>query len=407
MSDVIVGIDVGTTKVCALVGRREEGKIHILGVGIEPSRGMRKGTVVDLERTTEAIRKAVAQASSTSALAIQAAYVSLAGEHVSSANSRGMTNISGGAVDEYDIIRAIDQARMIAIPPDKRVVHVIQRSCKVDEQEGIRDPRGMHGSRLEVETHIVTASRAMMENLEKCVNDAGVQVVDFVLNPLASGEVVLSEEDRQLGVAICDIGGGTTDVAIYVDGEPWHTMVIPVGGNHVTNDIAVGLRLPLDQAEELKIRHGHALQREVRADEIITMRPFGEERDVALSRQELAYIIEVRMEELFSLILREIKRSGYDNLLPAGLVLTGGGSQLSGTLPLAREVLGMPVRLAGPTNLSGMVDQLQSPAYSTSVGLLYWGSIMSTRSLETRGNAGFSGEDWRKKAKGWFKRLLP
>ncbi len=406
MSDVIVGIDVGTTKVCTLLGRQEADGLHILGVGIEPSQGMRKGAVVDLEKTTAAIRRSVAQAESTSGMTVTAAYVSLAGEHVSSTNGRGMVSVQGGVVDEYDIIRALDQARMISVPPDRKVVHVIQRGYALDAQEGIRDPRGMHGSRLEAETHIITASRAMMNNLEQCVNQAGVQVVDFVLNPLASGEVILTEDDRQMGVAVCDIGGGTTDVAIYVDGDAWHTMVMPVGGSHVTNDIAVGLRLPPAQAEELKIRYGHALQREVAPEEMITIRPFGEEQDVQINRLEMAYIIEARMEELFALIRKEIKRSGYDGLLPAGVVLTGGGSQLPGVLTLAREVLDMPVRLARPTGLQGMTDQLDSPAYSTSVGLLHWANTMHARPLEVRYRAGRN-DGWMEKARGFLKRLLP
>ncbi len=407
MAEVIVGIDVGTTKVCTLLGRQDEDGLHILGVGIEPSRGMRKGTVIDLEKTTAAIRRSVEKAQSTSGMTVSAAYVSLAGEHVSSVNSRGMVSVQGGVVDEYDIIRVLDQARMVSVPPEKKVVHVIQRSYRLDEQEGIRDPRGMHGSRLEAETHIITASRAMMNNLEQCVNNAGVQVVDFVLNPLASGEVILSEDDRQMGVAVCDIGGGTTDVAIYVDGDAWHTMVLPVGGNHVTNDIAVGLRLPPAQAEELKIRYGHALQREVPPEEMITIRPFGEEQDVQINRLEMAYIIEARMEELFTLIMKEIKRSGYDGLLPAGVVLTGGASQLPGVLPLAREIFSMPVRLARPTGLQGMTEQLDNPAYATSVGLLHWAGAMHARPLDLRLHAGPRPGSALDKVRGFLKRLLP
>ncbi len=407
MANVIVGIDVGTTKVCTLIGRQEADGLHILGVGIAPSRGMRKGAVIDLEKTTEAIRRSVAEAESTSGMTVSAAYVSLAGEHVFSLNSRGMVNVQGGVVDEYDIVRVLEQARMVAVPPDKKVVHVIQRSYRLDEQEGIRDPRGMYGNRLEAETHIVAASQTMMNNLEQCVNSAGVQVVDFVLNPLASGEVILTDDDRQMGVAVCDIGGGTTDVAIYVDGDAWHTMVLPVGGNHVTNDIAVGLRLPPTQAETLKIRHGHALQREVPPEEMITLRPFGETQDVQINRLEMAYIIEARMEELFALILREIKRSGYDGLLPAGLVLTGGASQLPGTVRLAREVLGMPVRLAAPEGLHGMTDRLDNPAYSTSVGLLHWANAMHARPL-SGGRAGLPQRgEVVDRLRDFFKRLLP
>jgi cell division protein FtsA len=235
----------------------------------------------------------------------------------------------------------------------------------------------MHGYRLEVEAHIITAAEGTVENLRQCVGAAGVDVLQFVLNPLASGDVVLTDTERQMGVAVCDIGGGTTDLALYVDGHVWHTMVLAVGGNHVTNDIAHGLRLPISQAEEIKKKHGYALKSGVGAEEYFTTRAFGEDQPVQISRYDLAHIIEARVEEIFALTLQEIKRSGYDGLLPAGMVLTGGSSALPGIRQLASQVLGLPVRTAGPENLVGLVDQLKSPAYSTSVGLLRWAAAMT------------------------------
>lgn len=382
MDEIIVGIDVGTTKVCTLVGRVEDDKsIRILGVGIEPSEGIRKGVIVDLGAASQAITRSVKKAESTSGLEITSALVSIAGAHVSSVNSRGAAAVNGNVIEQYDIDRALEQARAVAIPYDREVIHVIQRGFSVDGQDGIRSPKGMHGYRLEVEAHIITASAATVDNLRQCVGAAGVEIQQFVLNPLASGETVLTEQERQMGVAVCDIGGGTTDLAIYVNGDVWHTMVLAVGGNHVTQDIAHGLRLPFAQAEDVKKQQGYAVRAEVGAEEYFSIRPFGEERPVQINRKELAHIIEARVEEIFALTLQEIKRSGYDGLLPAGMVLTGGASALPGIKRLASQVLGMPVRTAQPDKLSGLVDRLNSPAYSTSVGLLRWIMSMQDQDL--------------------------
>jgi cell division protein FtsA len=373
MEEIVVGIDVGTTKICTLVGRVEDDKsIRILGVGIEPSEGIRKGIIVDLAAATQAITRSVKKAESTSGLEITSALVSIAGAHVSSVNSRGATAVNGNVIEQYDLDHAMEQARAVAIPHDREIVHVIQRGFSVDGQDGIRNPKGMHGYRLEVEAHIITASAATVDNLRQCVSAGGVKTQEFVLNPLASGEAVLTGQERQMGVAVCDIGGGTTDLAIYVNGDVWHTMVLAVGGNHITQDIAHGLRLPFAQAEEVKKQQGYAVRAEVGSEEYFSVRPFGENRPVQINRQELAEIIEARVVEMFSLILQEIKRSGYDGLLPAGMVLTGGTSALPGIQRVAGNVLGMPVRTAQPEHLSGLVDRLRSPAYSTGVGLLQW-----------------------------------
>ncbi len=377
MEEIVVGIDVGTTKVCTLVGRVEDNKsIRIMGVGIEPSEGIRKGIIVDLAAASQAITRSVKKAESTSGLEITSALVSIAGAHVSSVNSRGAAAVNGNVIEAFDIEHAMEQARAVAIPYDREIIHVIQRGFSVDGQDGIRNPKGMHGYRLEVEAHIITASAATVDNLRQCVGAAGVEIQQFVLNPLASGEVVLTEQERQMGVAVCDIGGGTTDLAIYVNGDVWHTMVLAVGGNHVTQDIAHGLRLPLQQAEDVKKQQGYAVRAEVGSEEYFSIRPFGEDRPVQINRQELAHIIEARVAELFSLTLQEIKRSGYDGLLPAGMVLTGGTSALPGIKRIAGDVLDLPVRTAQPENLLGLVDRLNSPAYSTGVGLLRWALSM-------------------------------
>jgi len=393
MEEIIAGIDVGTTKICTLVGRVEDNKsIRILGVGIEPSEGIRKGVIVDLGAASQAITRSVKKAESTSGLEITSALVSMAGAHVSSINSRGAAAVNGNVIEQYDIERALEQAQAVAIPYDREIIHVIQRGFSVDGQDGIRNPKGMHGYRLEVEAHIITASAASVDNLRQCVGAAGVEIQQFVLNPLASAESVLTEQERQMGVAVCDIGGGTTDLAIYVNGDVWHTMVLAVGGNHVTQDIAHGLRLPLAQAEDVKKQQGHAVRAEVGAEEYFSIRPFGEERPVQINRKELAEIIEARVEEIFALTLQEIKRSGYDGLLPAGMVLTGGASALPGIKRLASRVLNMPVRTAQPENLLGLVDRLNSPAYSTSVGLLRWLMSMQDQDLSLRRERRMKGE---------------
>lgn len=414
MDEIVVGIDVGTTKVCTLVGRVEDEKsIRILGVGIEPSDGIRKGIIVDLPAASQAIKRSVEKAESTSGLEITTGLVSLAGAHVSSVNSRGATGIPGGIIDAVDIARALEQAQAVAIPHDREIVHVIQRGMTVDGQEGVRTPVGMHGYKLEVETHIITAAAATVDNLRQCVGAAGVEIQQFVLNPLASAEVVLTENERQMGVAVCDIGGGTTDLAIYVNGDVWHTMVLAVGGNHVTQDIAHGLRLPLSQAEEVKKQQGYAIRSEVGIDEYFSIRPFGEDHDVQINRQDLAHIIEARIEETFRLIMQEVKRSGYDGLLPAGVVLTGGTSALPGIKRIASNVMGMPVRTAQPENLTGLIDKLDSPAYSTSVGLLRWAATMRDHDVvlssgynKNRRSKGEKNMDF-EAIKNWMKRLLP
>ncbi len=405
---IVVGIDIGTTKVCTLVARVEgERSLRILGVGIEPAQGVRKGTIIDLAAASQSIARSVDKAQRSSGLEIASALVSLAGSHVSSVNSRGVVGISGGVIDNDDVARALDAAQAVAIPHNREIIHILQRGFIVDGQDGIRTPIGMHGYRLEVEAHIITAAAATVENLRQCVQASGVGVSQFVLNPLASAEVVLNDNERQMGAVVCDIGGGTTDLAIYIDGDIWHTMVLAVGGNHITSDIAHGLRLSLSQAEELKKQYGYAIEDEVSESDRFTVRAFGEDHPIAVSRKELAHIIEARVEEIFQLVLQEIKRSGYDGLLPAGMVLTGGTSALPGIRNLASEILGLPVRISRPENLVGLVDQLNSPAFSTSVGLLYWALMMNETAAPQPGRRPKGGKlNW-DAINEFLKRLLP
>lgn len=404
----IVGIDIGTSKICSLVGRVEEDGVRILGVGIEPSQGIRKGAVVDIAAASRAITHAIDKAERTSGLEINSALVTLAGSQIQSMNNQGVSGISGRVIDTGDIMRAMEAARAVQIPRDQEVIHVIQRSFSVDGQEGIRSPLGMHGYRLEVEAHIITASATAVENIRQCVNAAGVEVSQFVLNPLAAGEIALTDAEREMGVVVCDIGGGTTDMAIYIEGDVWHTAVLSLGGDHITSDIAHGLRLATDQAEMIKRQHGHAGRDEVSHEEYFTVRPFGDDVPARVRRSDLAHIIGARTEEMFGLVLQEIKRSGYDGLLPAGMVLTGGTSQLPGIRQVANKVLGMPARIARPENLTGMVDQLQSPAYTASVGLLKWAMLMNAVALKPsrRRPVQIPGINW-EKVKDILGRLLP
>ena len=375
---IIVGLDVGTTKICTLIARVDGNqRVHILGTGVEPSQGIKKGIVVDLNLASCAIRRSIEKAEHISGFEVNAALVSLAGSNVSSVNSKGVVGISGEVIDEDDVFRALEAARAVAIPHNREIIHVIQRGFNIDGQSGIRTPMGMHGYRLEVEAHIITASAAALENLRQCVANAGVDVTQFVLNPLASAEAVLNETERQMGVVLCDIGGGTTDLAIYIEGDIWHTAVLSVGGDLITSDIAHGLRLPIPSAEEIKKQHGHAIQAEMRADEFFSVKSFGEEKPTQVSRADLAYIIEARMEEICALVLKEIKRSNYDGLLPAGIVFCGGASAMPGLRTLANRVFDLPARIAQPEGMSGMVDKIQGPSYAASIGLVRWALLMN------------------------------
>ena len=382
---IIVAIDPGTSKICTLVAQTEnENSIRILGVGIEPSQGIRKGSVVDLPLAAGAIAKSIKKAERTSGLEVTDAIVSIAGSHISSMNNKATVGIVGGVVDQYDINRVQEAVRLITLPNNRLIIHPLQRTFSIDGVDGIRNPLNMHGTRLDLEAHIITGAASTIENMRQCVMTAEVDVSQFVLSPLADAEVLLTDIERQMGVVVCDIGGGTTGLAIYINGSVWHTNIVPVGGNHITNDISQAFHLPLSQAEEVKKIHGNALPEAIGDEEYFYCRTFGKDEAAKFSRKELSQIIGMRMEEIFQLILQEIKRSGFDNLLPAGMVLTGGTSLLPGIDVLGSKILGMPIRIAKPENMSGMIDQLDSPAYSTSVGLLYWALLMQESTVPSQ-----------------------
>ncbi|MGD8465018.1 MAG: cell division protein FtsA [Anaerolineae bacterium] len=372
----IVSIDVGTTKICTVVGEMNDNdQLRIIGVGVSPSRGLRKGVVVNVQEATEAISASVRKAERISGYEITHALVGIGGGHIQAINSRGVVGISRGSrgISESDIERALDAARAIAIPHNREIIHTIPRGYVVDGQEGVKDPVGMQGIRLEVEAHIVTGASTSVSNLVKCIRDAEVEIDDLILQPLASGEAVLKSSEQEMGVVLADVGGGTTDIGIFIEGSIWHTVILGTGGEHLTRDVAVGLRTPFNTAEELKIKYGYALPAALTTDEVIEVTSFGNGAREAMSRLRLAEVIEARAEEILSLIMREVKRSGYDGLLAAGLVLCGGTADLAGFKELAQQVLQLPVRIGTPHDLQGLTDVLEGPAYATSVGLLQWG----------------------------------
>ena len=372
---VIVGIDVGTTKICVLVGELDrDGKLNIVGVGTCPSQGLRRGVVVNIEETVTSIAAALDRAERLSGKRITSATVGIAGSHISSENSKGFVAISPSHrdIEPNDISRAVEVARAIAIPANREMIHVIPRSYVVDGQEGIKNPIGMSGFRLEVEAHIITGSVSSMHNLIKCVQKAHVDIEDLVLEPLASGYAVLEDGETDLGVALVDIGGGTTDIAVYTDGAIWHSVVLPVGGNLITSDIAIGLRLPVGVAEELKIMYGHCDPSAIDDDDMIDLAQFMPDCDDLVPRKLLSEIIQARVDEIFGMVHEELKKSGYDGLLPAGIVITGGTAELPGILEVAGQILDLPARIGSPLGLHGLADSINRPAYATAVGLLLW-----------------------------------
>ena len=380
---IITAIDVGTTKICTLTAQVEdENNVRILGVGIEPTQGIRKGMVIDIPLAANSIALSIKKAERASGMQIDNAIVSIAGSHISSINNKATVGIVGKVISKEDVTRVQESVKAISIPNDRMILHTVQRTFSVDGIEGIRNPKGMYANRLDVEAHIITGDELSIENLRQCIMTAEVDVSQFVLNSLADASVLLTDIEKQMGVIICDIGGGTTDLALFINNDIWHTNVIAVGGNHITTDIAQAFHLPFAQAEEVKGMHGSALPQYVDSDEYFYCRTFGKDEAAKFSRKELANVINMRTEELFQLIMQEIKRSGYDNLLPAGMVLTGGTALLPGIDKLGSDVLGMPVRIAKPEKMTGMIDQLNSPAYSTAVGLLYWSMLVQESSPE-------------------------
>lgn len=407
---IYVGIDIGTSKTCVLVGQTSpEGRMRVIGVGVVPSKGMRKGGVANLDDVTRALSAAKDKSERTSGYEITAALVNVSGQQVSSVNSRGMAGVSGRTIGEDDVERVLEAARSIAVPHNRQIIHVIPRSYVVDGQDGIHSPIGMHGYRLEVEAHVATSATTGLRNLQECIEGTDIAVDGWVLSSLAAGEVVLTETEREMGVAVCDIGGGTCDIAIYIEGAVWHTAVIPVGGNHITSDLAQGLHISFEAAESIKLRHGYAHPEDGETQEAVAIRSFGSGEAHQVERSSLGTIIEPRVEEMFSLVRQEVKRSGYEALLPAGMVLTGGTSSLPGIKQVAGTVLNMPIRLGGPQELRGLVDKLRSPAFSASLGMLRWAQMVVEEKHGERGAYGLvkNGFDLRRVVNDLLWRLLP
>ncbi len=372
-SNMIVALDIGTSKVVCLVGEvNVDNTIDIVGIGSHPSRGLKKGVVVNIESTVSSIQRAVEEAELMAGCKIHSVAVGIAGSHISSLNSHGIVAVREGEVTEFDLERVIDAARAVAIPADQKILHILPQEYEIDSSEGIREPLGMSGVRLEAKVHLVTGSVNAAQNIEKCVRRCGLDVDNIVLEQLASSYSVLTEDEKELGVCMVDIGGGTSDIAIFTGGSIRHTAVIPIAGDQVTNDIAMALRTPMQHAEDIKIKYACALAQLAAPDEMVNVPGVGDRPARTLSRQSLAEVVEPRYEELFNMIQTELRRSGFEELVAAGIVLTGGTSKMEGAVELAEEVFHMPVRLASPQGTRGMDNILGNPVYATSMGLLQY-----------------------------------
>ena len=382
--NMLVGLDIGTSKVVAIVGEMtEEGGIEIVGLGSHPSRGMKKGVVVNIESTVQSIQRAVEEAELMAGCRIHSVYAGIAGSHIQSMNSHGMVAIKDREVTYGDIERVIEAAKAIQLHGENRILHVLPQEYSIDTQEGIKEPIGMSGVRLEAKVHMVTGAMNAAQNIERCVQRCGLETDDIILEQLASSYAVLTEDEKELGVCLVDIGGGTTDIAIFTDGAIRHTAVIPIAGDQVTNDIAMALRTPTQHAEDIKIKYACALTQLAKEDETIKVPSVGERPARDLSRQALAEVVEPRYDELFTLIQAELRRSGYEDLVAAGIVLTGGTSKMEGVVELAEEIFHMPVRLAKPIGVSGLTDVINNPIYATSVGLLQYAAMQQNEPIKT------------------------
>jgi cell division protein FtsA len=400
--NLIVGLDIGTSKVVAIVGEVTElGGIEVIGIGSHPSRGLKKGVVVNIESTVLSIQRAIEEAELMAGCEIHSVYAGIAGSHVRSLNSHGIVAIREREVTPGDVERVIDAARAVAIPADQKILHIIPQEFLIDKQEGIREPIGMSGVRLEAKVHMVTGAESAAQNIIKCVQRCGLSVEDIVLEQLASSNSVLSEDEKELGVCLVDVGGGTTDIAVFSGGAIRHTAVIPIAGDQVTNDIAVSMRTPTQYAEEIKIRYACALSQLANPDETIEVPSVGDRPPRRLARQTLAEIVEPRYEELYSLIRDELGRSGFEDMIAAGIVLTGGSAKMEGAIELAEEVFHMPVRLGVPQHVTGLVDVVRNPIHATGVGLLLYGlQNMQQRQSDAPMTGGLK-EVWGR-MKAWF-----
>jgi cell division protein FtsA len=376
--NILAAIDVGSSKVCTLVAEvNADGDLRILGVGVTPSHGIKKGMVENIQQTTEAISASVERAEKSSGSRILSAHVSIGGNHTQSMNNRGIATIPGRQrpITEEDIERAMEGARNLNLPGNREILHSIPRYFVVDGQDHVSDPVGMFGQRLDVDAHIVTGSVTAIQNLSQCVENAGVQVEAIVFSPVAAGEAVLEDEEKQQGVILVDVGGGATDIAVYMEGAVFHTSVLPVGGYHLTHDLVAGLRAPFSQAEEIKVNYGCALPSQIDPEETVEVEAFGGQRTKQAPRRRIAEILQARAEEILEMVYIDVKRAGFDDMIAAGIVLTGGTAALSGINDLTELVLRMPVRTGMPRRVHGLADALNSPAYATSVGLLHWAAM--------------------------------
>jgi len=399
---LIVGLDIGTSKVVAIVGElKPDDEIEIIGIGSHPSRGLKKGVVVNIESTVQSIQRAMEEAELMAGCEIHSVHAGIAGSHIRSLNSHGIVAIKEREVTHGDVERVIDAARAVAIPADQKILHILPQEFIIDDQEGIKEPVGMSGVRLETRVHMVTGAVSAAQNIVKCVRRCGLEVDDLVLEQLSSSYAVLSEDEKDLGVCLVDIGGGTTDIAIFTEGSIRHTAVIPIAGDQVTNDIAVAMRTPTQHAEEIKIKYACALTQLAASDETIEVPSIGDRPARRLSRQTLAEVVEPRYEELLGLIQAELRRSGYEDLIAGGVVLTGGSSKMEGLVELAEEVFHMPVRLGVPRYVTGLVDVVRNPIYATGVGLLLFGHHNQNSRLQEHTNGGGLKVVW-ERMKSWF-----
>lgn len=398
---MIVGLDIGTSKVVAIVGAiTEEGALEIVGIGSHASRGLKKGVVVNIESTVQSIQRAIEEAELMAGCQIHSVYAGIAGSHIRSLNSHGIVAIRDREVYQLDLERVIDAAQAVAIPADQKVLHILPQEYVIDTQEGIKEPLGMSGVRLEAKVHLVTCAVNAAQNIEKCIRRCGLEVEDIILEQLASSYAVLTDDERELGVCLVDIGGGTTDIAIFTEGAIRHTGVIPIAGDQVTNDIAMALRTPTQNAEEIKIKYACALTQLAGADETIKVPSVGERPPRDLSRQALAEVVEPRYDELFTLVQAELRRSGYEDLIAAGIVLTGGTSKMEGVVELAEEIFHTPVRIGTPQDIEGLTDIVRNPIYSTGVGLLQYG-LRQQLGGEIKANRGQPAAGFLSRAKAW------
>ena len=403
--NIVVGLDIGTTKICAVVGEVSNDDINIIGIGTSPSIGLRKGVVVNIESTVESIKKAVEEAELMAGCEISSVYAGIAGGHIQGFNSRGIVAIKGTEITQSDVDRVIDAARAVAIPLDREVIHVLPQEYLVDDQTGIQNPVGMAGVRLEAKIHIVTGAVTSAHNIVKCANRSGLDVCDIVLESLASGEAVLTNEEKELGSALLDLGGGTSDLAIFSGKNIKHTFVLSLGGNNLTNDIAIGVRAPLAEAEKIKTKYGTCLSQSISGEETIEVPGMGGREPKKLPRQILGEILEPRMEEIFSLIQREIYRAGMESNINSGMVITGGTALLDGISEVSESIFNLPVRIGRPSGISGLTDVVNNPMYATGVGLVIYGARNQvSKKFRIRDNNIFNKVMGRMKK--WFKDVI-